>query len=48
MKKEIVKTWYDGFTFGEKSDIYNPWSIINYLRYKRKSHCIGQIQVQMD
>ncbi len=30
-KKEEVKTWYDGFTFGEKTDIYNPWSIINYL-----------------
>lgn len=26
-----VKTWYDGFIFGEKKDIYNPWSIINYL-----------------
>ena len=25
-KKEIVKNWYDGFTFGSKSDIYNPWS----------------------
>lgn len=29
--KEIVKSWYDGFTFGNKKDIYNPWSIINYL-----------------
>lgn len=26
-----VKTWYDGFIFGSKKDIYNPWSIINYL-----------------
>lgn len=26
-----VKDWYDGFTFGRKRDIYNPWSIINYL-----------------
>lgn len=34
-KKEQVKSWYDGFTFGEKSDIYNPWSIINFLD-KRK------------
>lgn len=33
-KKEEVKTWYDGFTFGEKQDIYNPWSIINYLDNK--------------
>lgn len=29
--KDIVKRWYDGFIFGNKSDIYNPWSIINYL-----------------
>ena len=34
-EKEIVKTWYDGFKFGEKSDIYNPWSIINYLDKKK-------------
>ena len=33
--KHQVKEWYDGFTFGEKKDIYNPWSIINYLD-KRK------------
>ncbi|MDO4293852.1 MAG: AAA family ATPase [Eubacteriales bacterium] len=26
-----VKKWYDGFTFGSRTDIYNPWSIINYL-----------------
>ncbi len=26
-----VKHWYNGFTFGNKTDIYNPWSIINYL-----------------
>lgn len=30
-KKETVKYWYDGFTFGKTTDIYNPWSIINYL-----------------
>lgn len=30
-KKEQVKKWYDGFTFGNHTDIYNPWSIINYL-----------------
>lgn len=34
-KKESVKSWYDGFTFGRQTDIYNPWSIINYLD-KRK------------
>ena len=26
-----VKRWYDGFTFGACRDIYNPWSITNYL-----------------
>ena len=30
-----VKDWYDGFTFGKRKDIYNPWSIINYLDKKR-------------
>lgn len=30
-QKEKVKFWYDGFTFGNKSDIYNPWSVINFL-----------------
>ena len=34
-EKEKVKAWYDGFTFGDKKDIYNPWSIINYLKYKK-------------
>lgn len=30
-KNEDVKRWYDGFTFGNTADIYNPWSVINYL-----------------
>ena len=30
-KKEQVKYWYDGFIFGEYKDIYNPWSILNFL-----------------
>lgn len=34
-QKKYVKKWYDGFRFGKKSDIYNPWSIINYLDEKR-------------
>ena len=33
-KKGEVKKWYDGFTFGDKKDIYNPWSIINLLKFK--------------
>ena len=34
-EKEKVKFWYDGFVFGEHRDIYNPWSILNFLD-KRK------------
>ena len=30
-----VKDWYNGFTFGLRSDIYNPWSIINFLDKQR-------------
>ena len=30
-QREKVKTWYDGFTFGTHTDIYNPWSAINFL-----------------
>lgn len=29
--KDEVKHWYDGFTIGNLRDIYNPWSIINFL-----------------
>ena len=34
-KKNDVKIWYDGFRFGSKNDIYNPWSIINCLDKKK-------------
>ncbi len=30
-EKEEVKRWYDGFTFGIYADIYNPWSILNFV-----------------
>ena len=33
-EKEKVKFWYDGFNFGNHSAMYNPWSIINYLKYQ--------------
>ncbi len=36
-RKEDVKNWYDGFSFGSRTDIYNPWSIINYLKTARFS-----------
>lgn len=33
--KEAVRQWYNGFTFGNHRDIYNPWSITNFLKEKR-------------
>ncbi len=36
-RRNEVKKWYDGFTFGNCRDIYNPWSIINYLKTGRLS-----------
>ena len=30
-QKQKVKKWYDGFSFGDQTDFYNPWSILNYL-----------------
>ncbi len=36
-REEEVKLWYDGFIFGETADIYNPWSILNFLDKKRFS-----------
>lgn len=34
-KKQDVKRWYDGFVFGDVPDVYNPWSIINYLKKQK-------------
>lgn len=31
-EREDVRRYYDGFTFGDVADIYNPWSITNYLK----------------
>ncbi len=30
-RKQQIKEWYDGFIFGNIKDIYNPWSILNFL-----------------
>ncbi len=29
-----VKRWYDGFRFGDMENIYNPWSILNFLKFR--------------
>ena len=34
-RKLDVKEWYDGFVFGTQKDIYNPWSITNFLDEKK-------------
>ena len=34
-EKERVKDWYDGFAFGNRKDIYNPWSITNFLKQQK-------------
>lgn len=33
-REQQVKDWYDGFAFGKRKDIYNPWSIVNFLDKK--------------
>ncbi len=34
-EKTEVKRWYDGFIFGDQKDIYNPWSILNFIEKKQ-------------
>ncbi len=31
-----VKKWYDGYKFGNTKQIYNPWSIVNYIKYEKE------------
>ena len=33
--KSEVKRWYDGFIFGTQADMYNPWSILNFIEKKQ-------------
>lgn len=35
-EKQEVKRWYDGFTFGSYTDIYNPWSIASFIKKNGK------------
>ena len=35
-QKQKVKDWYDGFSFGKRKDIYNPWSIVSFINKKGK------------
>ena len=36
-RKQEVKRWYDGFSFGSYTNIYNPWSVINFLNVKESA-----------
>ena len=36
-----VKSWYNGYSFGE-NEIYNPWSILKYVQFKKvKSYWVN-------
>ncbi len=34
-QEQLVKNWYNGFSFGKRKDIYNPWSVISFLSKKK-------------
>ena len=38
-REEEVKQWYDGFVFGSRDGIYNPWSVLNYLDKIGRASC---------
>ena len=33
--KEEIKNWYDGYKIGQTNGIYNPWSILNYVKNRK-------------
>ena len=35
-ERETIQYWYDGFCIGKEQEIYNPWSVTNYLANERK------------
>lgn len=35
-EKEGVKRWYDGFTFGSVTGMYNPWSVVSFIASGKK------------
>ena len=39
-KYDEICEWYDGYAFG-KSEIFNPWSVINYFN----NECISLVQL---
>lgn len=45
-ERENVRYWYDGFTFGSRTDIYNPWSITSFIKKMGSTALTGRIRVQ--
>lgn len=46
-RKDDVKRWYDGFVFGKERDIYNPWSILNFIDTGVLQHLFTPIDEQI-
>ena len=40
-KLDEIEEWYDGYRFGD-TEIYNPWSVINYFAYDCKPRAFWQ------
>lgn len=36
-KEQVVREWYDGYCFGE-TNVYNPWSVINFVQAVSADH----------
>ena len=34
-EKDEIKKWYDGYKIGEQEGIYNPWSVLQYMKNKK-------------
>ncbi len=34
-QRKNVKQWYDGFLFNKEVNLYNPWSIVNFLKERK-------------
>lgn len=41
-KYEEICKWYDGYRFG-KTEIFNPWSVINYFSYDCETRAFWQL-----
>ncbi len=44
MDMDEVKTWYDGYSFGENESIYSPKSVVNSMRFKKLANYWNQTE----